>query len=89
MSSKFLRRAAVAVALVAGSALAVTHAETKSDMPFPTGVSVITQPSATRHLQFMSAGVIRENMVKDGDHVKAGQMLLRQDTDLIRRKPPA
>src|SRR5262249_25652177 len=48
----------------------------------PIGVSVITQPSETRHLTFMSAGIIRESLVKEGDHVKAGQVIMRQDTDL-------
>ena len=49
-------------------------------------MSVITQPSETRHLPFMSAGIIRENLVKDGDHVKAGQVLMRQDSDLDKKE---
>src|SRR3954468_14654653 len=81
MSCKLLRSAAVAAALIVGAG--VSRAEDKSSMLMPAiGVSVITQPSAMRHLPFPSAGIIRENIVKEGDHVAAGQVLMRQDTDL-------
>jgi multidrug efflux pump subunit AcrA (membrane-fusion protein) len=81
MLSKFSHRAALAAALVVGS-ITFAHAEDRAPMGFATGVSVITQPSETRHLQFPSAGIIRVNQVKDGDHVKADQLLMKQDTDL-------
>lgn len=81
MSCKLLRSAAMAAALIVGS-VAVSRAQDRSMGMASIGVSVITQPSETRHLPFMSAGIIRENLVKEGDHVKAGQVLMRQDSDL-------
>lgn len=50
------------------------------------GLSVITQPSATRHLMFPTAGIIAEAKIKDGDRVTAGQLLMKQDTDLDQKE---
>jgi multidrug efflux pump subunit AcrA (membrane-fusion protein) len=77
-----LRRAALAAALVLASSIGVARAETKVDASVATSVSVITQPSETHKLSFPQAGIVREKLAKDGDHVKAGDVLLRQDTDL-------
>lgn len=67
--------AILAIGSIAGFALA-------QDMPFTSGVSIMTQPSQQRKLAFPQAGIIKDSMVKDGDKVKAGQPLMRQDTDL-------
>ena len=73
MLCNLLRSAAVAAALIVGS-IGVARAEDKSLLGMASvGVNVITVPSETRHLTFMSAGIIGENLVKEGDRVKAGQ----------------
>jgi multidrug efflux pump subunit AcrA (membrane-fusion protein) len=86
MTGTFLRRsfstAAIAAALVVGS-VGVTNAQVRA---FPTGVSIITQPSQTRKPQFAQAGIIKEVLVKDGDKVKAGQVIMRQDMDLDQKE---
>jgi multidrug resistance efflux pump len=87
MSSKFIRRAALSAALLVGSVSVFSHAEEKSLAGgYPLGLSVITQPSASRHLMFPTAGIIAENKVKDGDHITAGQLLMKQDTDLDQKE---
>src|SRR5437016_208852 len=86
MSSKFLRAAALSVALMIGSVAGFSRADDKPQMGFPSGVSVMTQPSETRHLPFPTAGIIRENKVKDGTRVKAGDLLMKQDTDLDQKE---
>jgi len=78
---KLIRRAALAAALVVGLGSVASRAEERSTYS-GAAVSVITQPSETRHLQFPSQGIIRENKIKDGDKVAAGQLLMKQDTDL-------
>src|SRR5947207_2809900 len=86
MTGTFLRRsfstAAIAAALVVGS-VAVANAQSRE---YPTGVSIITQPSQTRKPSFPQAGVIKECLVKDGDKVKAGAVIMRQDTDLDQKE---
>jgi RND family efflux transporter MFP subunit len=78
-----ITRAALAASLIVGSASLVRG---EGNPLGYSAVSVITQPSATRHLSFPSAGIIRENMVKEGDHVKSGQTLMKQDTDLDQKE---
>jgi RND family efflux transporter MFP subunit len=49
----------------------------------PTDANVgITKPSEERKLSFSFSGVIREVLVKKGEHVKSGQPLLRLDARL-------
>lgn len=49
----------------------------------PADVNVgITKPSEERKLSFSFSGVVREVLVKKGEHVKAGQPLLRLDARL-------
>jgi len=87
MTSQLLRQAALAATLIVGSITAVARAEDRAPISFAAaGVSVITQPSETRHLPFPSAGIIRENAVKEGDRVKSGQILMKQDTDLDQKE---
>lgn len=53
----------------------------------PTNVHVgLTKPSEERKLSFSYPGVVREVLVKKGDHVKAGQPLLRLDDRLDRNQ---
>ncbi|HEX3357276.1 MAG TPA: efflux RND transporter periplasmic adaptor subunit [Tepidisphaeraceae bacterium] len=84
MSRIKFRHAALAAAVVVSSLAVAGRGETKlsPSAADSSGVSVITYPSAQPKLKFMSAGLIKESLVKDGDHVKAGQVLLRQDTDV-------
>ena len=43
------------------------------------GIEAVTRPSADVLLSFVNAGKIREIAVKEGDLVKKGQILLRQN----------
>lgn len=53
----------------------------------PANVHVgLTKPSEERKLSFSFPGVVREVLVKKGDHVKAGQPLLRLDDRLDRNQ---
>lgn len=48
----------------------------------PGHVTAITQPSEIRKLSFPQMGLIAEKRVEEGDEVKVGQVLMRQDTDI-------
>jgi multidrug efflux pump subunit AcrA (membrane-fusion protein) len=73
-------RAALALFTVA-ALVPAARAESKMEMTF-SGVNIITQPSYTRKVSFPLPGIVKESLIKDGDVVKAGQVLMRQDTDL-------
>jgi len=61
---------------IAGAAMAQTARDTAEG---------ITRPSEEAHPTFSTPGVVREAPVKDGDKVKAGQVLLKQE-DYIDKK---
>jgi len=63
----------VAISLLASIALA----QTKSDE----GIAAITLPSADVTLSFIQPGLISKVLIKEGDKVKAGQMLIQQDLE--------
>lgn len=72
------RCAAMAVLLgVGGAALAAQEAPSSADQPLTyTG---ITKPSEQRGLNFNGPGVVAQVLVKEGDFVKKGQLLAKQD----------
>jgi len=72
------RCAAMAVLLgVGGVALAAQEAPSSADQPLTyTG---ITKPSEQRGLNFNGPGVVAQVLVKEGDIVKKGQLLAKQD----------
>ncbi len=45
-------------------------------------VTLVTKPSKSIPLSFSKAGVIAQRLVNDGDQVKKGQLLVKQDTDV-------
>ncbi len=51
---------------------------------FQPGIAAITAPSADRTLSFVQSGRIAEVNIKEGESVKAGQVLVRQD-DAVER----
>jgi len=72
------RCAAMAILLgVGGVALAAQEAPSTADQPLTyTG---ITKPSEQRGLNFNGPGVVAQVLVKEGDLVKKGQLLAKQD----------
>ena len=80
MVCKLLRRAALAAVVFSFAGQA------RADLGMAQSVSVMSQPSESRKLSFPQAGIIKETLVKDGDKVKAGQALVRQDTDLDQKE---
>src|SRR3954471_12164312 len=79
MSGTFLRHGAAAAI---AACLVVAGAAQAQSREFPSGVSIITQPSAMRKPTFPQAGGVKETLVKEGDKVPAGAVMVRQDTDL-------
>ena len=77
------RFACAAVAIVALATFA--RADSKLDMSF-SGANIVSAPSESRKLPFAFGGIVKEALVKDGDKVKAGQVLLRQDSDLDQKE---
>jgi RND family efflux transporter MFP subunit len=89
MSRTTLRRMALvtSVALLGGLTV-FSNAETKSSTPAAavssgsSNVTIITKPSQSIPISFNLPGVVREKTIKDGDLVKKGQLLMKQDTDI-------
>lgn len=81
------RVATVIMALICSSATAVAVASAQSAAPADTGSSAVvatayafTQPSEKRTFAFEGPGVIAEVLVKEGDPVTVGQVLMKQES---------
>jgi multidrug efflux pump subunit AcrA (membrane-fusion protein) len=81
MKSTGLFRWATGVAVVFGLA-GVTLAQSTARET----AEGFTKPSEEVHAAFSSPGVVREAPVKDGDKVKAGQLLLKQEDSLDKKE---
>jgi multidrug resistance efflux pump len=93
MSRTLFRRAVLSAAVAIAGWGALATAETKTAVAAGAtpvaaaavarqNVSILTQPSEQRKLSFMTPGIIKESLVHDGDTVKAGHVLMKQDTDM-------
>ena len=75
----------VAVSTVATLALASAPALSQSQSPRSNEVGGVTRPSQERKLSFSTQGVVAQAPLKEGDVVKAGQVIIVQD-DVIDKK---
>lgn len=96
MSRRFFRRAVIAAAVGVGSLGIFAVSQSRGDgqagtagaaptAPSPgsaMNVTIVTKPSKSIPLSFMKAGLISDRLVNDGDHVKKGQVLLREDSEI-------
>jgi len=76
-----VRAALIAMAVSLAAAPLALRAQSAA----PTTVTAITQPSDRRKLTFPAAGIVIEQPVNEGDVVKQGDVLLRQD-DFLEQK---
>src|SRR4051812_22127335 len=75
----------VAVSALATLALVSAPALAQSQSPRSNEVSGVSRPSQERKLSFSTPGVVAQAPLKEGDVVKAGQVIIVQD-DVIDKK---
>jgi RND family efflux transporter MFP subunit len=79
-SGRIIQRFAVPVALL--GFLPLVGAQDSSFTPTGTTILGISAPSDKRNLPFADVGIVKEMLVKNGDAVKAGQLVATEDSDL-------